>query len=69
MDEHGVCGTLVKHMHSLDVQQLMFPPPPAQPSTVYKDPPARSPYVCARITRLLRALRSEHAKIFIWLLK
>ena len=62
MDEAGVCQLVVELTeHVSGIEQLMFPPPPAQPPTVYKDPPARTPFVCARIPGLFKALRCGDA--------
>lgn len=43
-------------VHNVDVSQLMYPPAPSQPSTLYKDPPVHSPYTCNRIPFLFKAL-------------
>ena len=58
MEKQGVCETLVKLTHAVDVEQLMFPAP-ALPSTVCREQHERGPYCCACITRFYSVWASK----------
>ena len=54
--DDSFCRKLFQLMQNAAVEPLMYPAPPAQPSTIYRDPPAHSPYSCYRMPVFFGAL-------------
>ncbi len=63
LDADAVCGWLVNTLQTSDLDLLMHPPAPTEPSTVYKDPPTQSTYQRVHIPFFVNSLRWGMARI------